>query len=60
VSLTSFKIVISRHYLYVLRLDSLLQSFVVLRLYRNDEEENKDKEVEDNETRAHCIKYSSK
>jgi len=57
---TSFKIVISRHYLYASRLGSLLQSLVVHRLYRDDKKRDRNKEVEDDKTRAHYIRYSSK
>jgi hypothetical protein len=60
VSSTSFKIVISRHYLHASRLGSLLQSLVVHRLYRDDKKRDKNREVEDDKTRAHYIRYNSK
>ncbi len=56
----SFKIVISRHYSHASRLDSSSQSSIVHRLYRDDEEEDRDREVEDDEARANCKEYSSK
>lgn len=56
----SIKIIISRHYLYVLRIGSSIQLLVVHRLYRDDEEKDRDREVEDDKTKAYYIEYNSR